>query len=123
MGGNFLSKLIWLVDCVRIFSDDRRSEADILAGHFQSTRERFAATTGTTLILHDTSEFSYQRARPDLIGIMHKNHYGRDEHGESRFRTICGILMHSSLWLPVVYCPPGLYARLPSVYPTWLNPV
>jgi hypothetical protein len=72
----------------RFFSNDRISEADILAGHFQSTRERFAATTGTTLILHDTSEFSYQRAKPDLVGIIHNNHCGRDEHGVSRFRTI-----------------------------------
>ena len=94
----------------RFFSNDRVSEADILAGHFQSTRERFAATIGTTLILHDTSEFSYQRAKPDLIGITHSNHCGRDEYGLSRYRTICGILMHSSLAITTEGLPLGLAA-------------
>jgi hypothetical protein len=44
----------------RFFSNDRVSEADILAGHFQSTRERTIATDGPVLVLHDTTEFSYQ---------------------------------------------------------------
>src|SRR5687768_4472153 len=30
----------------RFFSNDRVSEAQILAGHFQATRDRFAATDG-----------------------------------------------------------------------------
>jgi Transposase DNA-binding len=42
----------------RFFSNDRVSEADILAGHFQSTRERTIATDGPVLVLHDTTEFS-----------------------------------------------------------------
>ena len=45
----------------RFFSNDRVSEADILAGHFQSTRERTVVTDGPVLVLHDTTEFSYQR--------------------------------------------------------------
>ena len=53
----------------RFFSNDRVSEADILAGHFQSTRERVAVTNGPVLVLHDTTEFTYQRDRPELIGI------------------------------------------------------
>src|SRR6201987_4857502 len=53
----------------RFFSNDRVSEADILSGHFQSTRERIAAAGGPVLVLHDTTEFTYQRDRPELIGI------------------------------------------------------
>src|ERR1700693_4690210 len=45
----------------RFFSNDRVSEADILAGHFQSTRDRFLATDGLIFVLHDTTEFTYQR--------------------------------------------------------------
>ena len=45
----------------RFLSNERVSEADILAGHFNSTRDRFTATDGLVLILHDTTEFSYQR--------------------------------------------------------------
>ena len=42
----------------RFFANDRISEAEILAGHFQSTRARFAATDGPILVLQDTTEFS-----------------------------------------------------------------
>jgi hypothetical protein len=31
-----------------------------LAGHFLSTRDRIAAHDGLVLMLHDTTEFSYQ---------------------------------------------------------------
>ena len=40
----------------RFFSNDRVSEADILAGHFQSTRDRFIAADGP---------FSFFRIRPN----------------------------------------------------------
>src|SRR5512136_2775410 len=52
----------------RFFSNDWVSEADILAGHFQSTRDR-AAAEGLVLVLHDTTEFSYQREKAEAIGI------------------------------------------------------
>ena len=39
----------------RFFSNDRVSEEGILAGHFQSTRERFVAHREPVLILHDTT--------------------------------------------------------------------
>ena len=35
------------------------SEAAILAGHFQATRERFVAGDGPVLILHDTTELVF----------------------------------------------------------------
>jgi Transposase DNA-binding len=40
----------------RFFSNDRINEAEILAGHFEATRDRFAATDGPILVLH-TLEF------------------------------------------------------------------
>ncbi|MDH2357858.1 transposase DNA-binding-containing protein, partial [Bradyrhizobium sp. SSUT112] len=61
----------------RFFSNDRVSEADILAGHFQSTRERTIATDGPVLVLHDTTEFSYQRENSDAIGITKSINSGR----------------------------------------------
>jgi len=45
----------------RFLSNARVSEAAILAGHFQATRERFEAVDGLVLILHDTTEFSFAR--------------------------------------------------------------
>src|SRR5665213_3485904 len=45
----------------RFFSNERVNEADILAGHFQSTADRTAASDGPVLVLHDTTEFTYQR--------------------------------------------------------------
>ena len=43
----------------RFFSNDRVSEEDILSGHFQSTRARFAASEGPILVLQDTTEFTW----------------------------------------------------------------
>lgn len=55
----------------RFFSNDRVNEEDILAGHFCSTRDRAVATAGTLLILQDTTEFTYQRQKPEAIGITY----------------------------------------------------
>ncbi|WP_456652103.1 IS4/Tn5 family transposase DNA-binding protein [Bradyrhizobium sp. LM2.3] len=81
----------------RFLSNDRVSEADILADHFQSTRDRAAATEGLVLVLHDTTEFSYQRETPKAIGITKSINSGRDKAGRLRSHKVCGILMHSSL--------------------------
>lgn len=54
----------------RFFSNDRVSQEEILAGHFQSTRSRFAVMEGPTLVLQDTTEFTNQRERPEQIGVM-----------------------------------------------------
>lgn len=40
------------------FSNERVSEEDILRGHFNATRQRFAASDGPILFLHDTTESS-----------------------------------------------------------------
>jgi hypothetical protein len=94
----------------RFFSNDRVSEADILAGHFQSTRDRVAATDGLVLVLHDTTEFTYQRERSEAIGITKNINSGRDKTGRLRSHTVCGILMHSSLAVTTEGLPLGLTA-------------
>ena len=42
----------------RFFANERVTDADILSGHFQSTRQRFAGSAGTMLVLHDTTQLS-----------------------------------------------------------------
>jgi hypothetical protein len=94
----------------RFFSNDRVSEADILAGHFQSTRERVIAIDDPVLVLHDTTEFSYQRENSAAIGITKSINSGRDKAGRLRSHTVCGILMHSSLAVTTEGLPLGLTA-------------
>lgn len=86
------------------------SEADVLAGHFLSTRDRIAAHGGMVLMLHDTTEFSYQRERPEAIGITKSINSGRDKQGRVRSHTVCGIMMHSSLAITTNGLPLGLGA-------------
>jgi hypothetical protein len=81
----------------RFFSNERASEADILAGHFRSAHDRVAAAERPVLVLHDTTEFTYQREKPEAIGITKSINSGRDKSGRLRSHTVCGILMHSSL--------------------------
>lgn len=94
----------------RFFSNDRVSEADILAGHFHSTRDRTIASEGPVLVLHDTTEFSYQRENTAAIGITKSINSGRDKAGRLRSHTVCGILMHSSLAVTTEGLPLGLAA-------------
>jgi hypothetical protein len=95
----------------RFFANHRVSEADILSAHFRSTHERVAATEGRVLVLHDTTEFTYQRDRPELIGITKRiKNSKRDLAGNPRMYTACGILMHSSLAITTAGLPLGLSA-------------
>lgn len=94
----------------RFLSNERVSEADILAGHFNSTRDRFAATDGLVLVLHDTTEFSYQRENTEAIGVTKAINSGRDKAGRLRAHTVCGILMHSSMVVTLSGLPLGLAA-------------
>src|SRR5437588_8321148 len=94
----------------RFFSNDRVTESDILGGHFQSTRDRTVATDGPVLVLHDTTEFTYQRENTDAIGITKNVNSGRDKAGRLRAHTVCGILMHSSLAVTIEGLPLGLAA-------------
>jgi Transposase DNA-binding/Transposase Tn5 dimerisation domain len=94
----------------RFLSNGRVNEEDILSGHFQATRDRFVGSTGYIFVLHDTTEFSFQRERPDLIGVTYNVNSGRDKAGRIRSHTVCGILMHSSLAVTSEGLPLGLAA-------------
>ena len=94
----------------RFFSNERISEAEILAGHFEATRDRFAATDGPILVLQDTTEFTYQRERPERIGLTYRVNSGKDKAGRFRMHTVCGLLMHSSLAVTTEGLPLGLAA-------------
>lgn len=91
----------------RFFGNNRINEANILAGHFASTQGRFAATSGfPTLVLHDTTEFSFTRENVGSIGILKKLRVGY----ACQYHTTCGILMHSSLVITSEGQPLGLAA-------------
>lgn len=94
----------------RFLDNTRVSEAEILAGHFQATRERAAATDGPILILHDTTEFSFKREDIAAVGITRKAVAGKYQGGGLRHYTACGILMHSSLAVTTEQLPLGLVA-------------
>ena len=68
----------------RFFANARVSEAEILAGHFQATRDRFQATPGTALVLHDTTELSFQREHKHAIGVTTRA-YAKGPDGRRRF--------------------------------------
>lgn len=94
----------------RFFSNKDVSETQILQGHFQSTKERFSKSKGLILVLQDTTELSYQREAPDLIGITRIIPNGKDLLGNPRRLTKCGILMHSSLAITTEGLPLGIAA-------------
>lgn len=94
----------------RFFSNRRVTEAEVLAGHFRSTAGRIASTDGPILVLHDTTEFSYQRENPEAIGLTYRVNSGRDKLGRFRMHTVCGVLMHSSLVVTLGGVPLGLAA-------------
>lgn len=96
----------------RFFANPRLSEADLLSGHFEATRARLQAACGPILILHDTTEFTYQREGVTGMGLISRPclHTGRGKAGKSRHLTVRGLLMHSSLALTLDGLPFGLAA-------------
>lgn len=93
----------------RFFDNDRVSEAEILAGHFQATQARFTSVDGLILVLHDTTEFSFQREDTQAVGITRKVAKGPpDPRARPRMHTVCGIHMHSSLAVTTDGLPLGL---------------
>ena len=94
----------------RFLSNPRVSEGDILAGHFQSTRDRFAATNATVLILHDTTEFNYHREDIQSVGIVKRTPLRKRFDASPQHYVVCGILMHSSLAVTMGGLPLGLAA-------------
>jgi hypothetical protein len=82
----------------------------MLAGHFAATAARCAASEGPILILQDTTEFIYGRARPGQIGFTRTINGGRYKAGQPNVLTLCGVLMHSSLAVSLAGTPLGLTA-------------
>jgi hypothetical protein len=56
----------------RFFSNDQVSEEQIMAGHFQATRERIPSTEELFLVVHDTTEFTYKREDMAAVGLVSK---------------------------------------------------
>src|SRR6476661_3872863 len=94
----------------RFFSNDRVSEGEILGGHFRSTRDRAAGVGVPLMVLHDTTEFSYRRRRPERVGQTCRVNSGKDKQGRYRQHTVCGLLMHASLAVTAEGLPLGLAA-------------
>jgi hypothetical protein len=95
----------------RFLSSERFSEEAILAGHFQATASRVAATSGLVLVIQDTTSFSFRWAKPETIGMIGRATIGWDRNGNPRTHTQCGLLMHSSF----VVTPEGLPLGLAAV--------
>src|SRR5262245_9754182 len=91
----------------RFLANERVSEREILAGHFQATRDRAAATEGPLLVLHDTTEFSFTRRNGAAIGLLRKLPI---QSACGAQVVVCGILMHSSLVVTTDGVPLGLGA-------------
>src|SRR3954447_23542436 len=94
----------------RFLSNPNVSEHEILRGHFQATRSRFAAVDGPILVIQDTTELSDERAQHDRIGATRRVNSGRDKAGRLRMHTVCGLLMHSCLAVTTAGLPLGLSA-------------
>lgn len=94
----------------RFFSNPKVEEGDILAGHLEATKARYAASDGPILVLQDTTEFTYQRRNPHDVGFTKSVNSGRDKSGRLRHHAVCGILMHSSLVVTEEGLPLGLAA-------------
>jgi hypothetical protein len=94
----------------RFLANDRVREKDILSGHFHATRERFASSEGSVLVLLNTTTFSYQRDRPEFIGFTGKSGSVKDKEGHRHALTACGMLMPSSLAVITQGKPLGLAA-------------
>ena len=61
-------------------------------------------------MLHDTTEFSWRRKRPEAVGFTTTVNSGRDKAGRDRLHTVCGLLMHSSLAVTTDGLPLGMAA-------------
>jgi len=94
----------------RFFDNPRVTEHGVMAGHFAATAARFKASEGPVLILQDTTEFIYSRESPGKIGYTKTINAGRYKAGQPTTRTLCGVLMHSSLVVTTSGTPLGLSA-------------
>lgn len=88
----------------RFYDNPRVDDLTILAGHFAATASRATQAQGPLLVLHDTTEFSFQRSTPDGIGSLSLIK------GRHATHTVCGVLLHSSLVVTTDGLPLGLAA-------------
>jgi hypothetical protein len=97
---------------------------DRYEGHFQATVGRMPDSSDPVLVLHDTTEFSYKREDTEAIGKTTVTYTGAGKDGRPRLRTVCGLLMHSSLVVTSDGLPLGLAAAKfgRSVRPSWSTP-
>ena len=58
-----------------------------------------AATEDLAFVLHDTTEFTFQREDQAAIGLTKSVNSGRDKDCRLQSHAVCGIMMHSSLVL------------------------
>ena len=97
----------------RFFSNSRVSEHAFLKGHFDATCDRVAIAEGPILVLQDTTEFSYQREKPELIGITKSINSGKDKASRLRHHTVCGWIQKTQQNATVMLAARGLpYAAL-----------
>jgi hypothetical protein len=61
------------------------------------------STDGLILVLHDTTEFSFRREQPELVGSLGIIAGRKDDRGRPQLYTTCGILMLARASDP----PPG----------------
>ncbi len=95
----------------RFLSNDRIDESEILGSHFVNTQKRIISSSGPILLLHDTSEFSYKRKKPEEIGfISRKRKLTKGSQEIPHHISVCGILMHASLAVTQEGLPLGLSA-------------
>ena len=66
-------------------------------------------------MLQDTTEFSYQRARPERIGVLTTAPSRREADGKLRMHTVCGLLMPASLAVSLAVTTEGLPLGLAAV--------
>lgn len=94
----------------RFLSHEGVEEEQILSGHFECTRKRAPAGPALLLLVHDTTEFSYQREDAEAVGLVGKAWKRNDKQGQPIVFTTCGICMHSSLAVTTEGLPLGLAA-------------
>ena len=94
----------------RFLSNARVCENELIQGHFIATRQRFEDTNGLILVLQDTTEFSYQRENIEAVGVTKLINCGKNKYGRTNYRTMCGILMHTSLAVTTDGLPLGIPA-------------
>lgn len=96
----------------RFLANPRVSEAGLHAGHIEALRTSIASTPGTILMLHDTTEFVFQRKSAHGFGLLSNPclSSGPGRNGHPTHITVRGLLMHSSMALTLEGVPLGIAA-------------